>query len=100
MAAETIIEFIIAIIGLIILHEFGHLIACKLFGVEVEEFGLGLPSPKAITLFEAGGPGTALSITLTVKSNVPTVVGVPEIIPVKPLRTRPPGKTPPSKDHV
>ena len=55
MAAETIIEFIIAIIGLIILHEFGHLIACKLFGVEVEEFGLGLPSPKAITLFEAGG---------------------------------------------
>lgn len=55
MTAQTIIEFIIALIALIILHEFGHFIACKLFRVEVEEFGLGLPSPKPILLFEAGG---------------------------------------------
>ena len=55
MTAETIIEFIVAIIALVILHEFGHFLACKLFKVEVEEFGIGLPSPKPIVLFESGG---------------------------------------------
>lgn len=55
MTFETIIEFVIAIIGLVIIHELGHFFACKLFRVEVEEFGLGLPSPKPIKLFEAGG---------------------------------------------
>jgi regulator of sigma E protease len=55
MTVQTIVEFIVAIVGLIILHELGHFIACKLFRVEVEEFGLGLPSPNPITLFEAGG---------------------------------------------
>jgi regulator of sigma E protease len=34
---------------LVILHELGHFITAKLFGVRVEEFGLGLP-PKAKTL--------------------------------------------------
>jgi regulator of sigma E protease len=55
MTVQTIIEFIIALVALIILHEFGHFIACRIFKIEVEEFGLGLPSPKPIVLFESGG---------------------------------------------
>lgn len=55
MTAETIFEFVIALVALIILHEFGHFLACKLFRIQVEEFGIGLPSPKPIVLFEAGG---------------------------------------------
>ena len=36
---------------LVLLHEFGHLIVAKLFGVHVLEFGIGLP-PKALKLFK------------------------------------------------
>lgn len=32
-----------SLIGLIVLHEFGHFILAKRFGVKVEEFGVGLP---------------------------------------------------------
>lgn len=46
--------FIGAIVLLIIIHELGHFLAAKLFGVEVEEFGLGFP-PRALTLFTLGG---------------------------------------------
>lgn len=35
---------------LILLHEFGHYIVAKFFGVKVEEFGIGIP-PKALKLF-------------------------------------------------
>ena len=41
-----IFEIIIAIIALlllVVLHEFGHFILAKKFGVKVEEFGIGLP---------------------------------------------------------
>lgn len=55
MTVQIIIEFIVALVALIIIHEFGHFLACKIFKVEVEEFGLGLPSPKPILLFESGG---------------------------------------------
>jgi regulator of sigma E protease len=55
MTIETILEFVVALVALIILHEFGHFLACKLFKVEVEEFGIGLPSPKPIVMFESGG---------------------------------------------
>ena len=50
-----ILEFIIALVTLVILHEVGHFLACKLFRVEVEEFGIGLPSPNPIVLFQSGG---------------------------------------------
>ncbi|GAH75098.1 unnamed protein product, partial [marine sediment metagenome] len=33
----------ISLIGLIILHEFGHFAIAKKFGVRVEEFGIGYP---------------------------------------------------------
>jgi regulator of sigma E protease len=54
MGPQLILEFAVALIALIVLHELGHFIACRLFKVEVEEFGLGIP-PRAVTLFESGG---------------------------------------------
>ncbi len=50
MGYETILLFIAAIVLLIIIHEFGHFIAARAFGVEVEEFGIGFP-PRALQLF-------------------------------------------------
>ena len=41
----TILIAFISLIGLIILHEFGHFVLAKKFGVKVEEFGIGYP-PK------------------------------------------------------
>ena len=48
-----------------------------------------MPSPA-----EATFGGEAESVTLAVKSNVPTAVGVPEIIPVPESRLRPVGREP------
>jgi regulator of sigma E protease len=42
MISTTIITFISLVI-LIILHEFGHFLLAKRFGVKVEEFGIGYP---------------------------------------------------------
>jgi len=39
----TIIVAFISLIGLIVLHEFGHFVLAKRFGVKVEEFGIGYP---------------------------------------------------------
>jgi regulator of sigma E protease len=52
--AVGLITFVVALVILIILHEFGHFIISRLFKVEVEEFGIGFP-PRARTLFKAGG---------------------------------------------
>ena len=42
----------ILILSLLVLsHELGHFLVAKLFGVHVDEFGIGLP-PKALTLFK------------------------------------------------
>jgi regulator of sigma E protease len=50
MPFATILQFIGALVLLIIIHEFGHYIAARIFGVEVEEFGIGFP-PRALQLF-------------------------------------------------
>lgn len=47
----TLIIFILALSVMIIVHELGHFIAARWAGIEVEEFGLGLPSVKLATLF-------------------------------------------------
>lgn len=39
---------------LVLVHELGHFLVAKLFGVGVEEFGIGLP-PKALSLGKKGG---------------------------------------------
>jgi regulator of sigma E protease len=47
----TWIVFILAFGGMVLIHEFGHFIAARISGIEVDEFGIGLPTPGAITLF-------------------------------------------------
>ena len=47
----TLIIFLFALGGMIFVHELGHFIAARWAGIEVEEFGIGLPSKKLVTLF-------------------------------------------------
>ena len=46
MAVFLLILGILLFIGLVVLHEFGHFLAARRNGVEVEEFGIGFP-PRA-----------------------------------------------------
>ena len=46
--------FIVVIVALIVVHEFGHFVAAKLSGMHVDEFGLGYP-PRAAVIAKAGG---------------------------------------------
>ncbi|MSR71155.1 MAG: hypothetical protein EXS50_00570 [Candidatus Taylorbacteria bacterium] len=39
----TVIIFLIVLATLVLVHEFGHFIVAKKFGIRVDEFGLGLP---------------------------------------------------------
>ncbi len=53
----TVVLFVfglLAFIGLVIVHEWGHFIAARRGGVEVEEFGVGFP-PKALTIKKKRG---------------------------------------------
>ena len=43
--------FILAFGGMVLIHEFGHFIVARWCKIEVEEFGIGLPTPGALTLF-------------------------------------------------
>jgi regulator of sigma E protease len=47
----TWIVFILAFGGMVLIHEFGHYIVARLCNIEVEEFGVGLPTPGALTLW-------------------------------------------------
>jgi len=49
------LTFFLAFCGMVIIHEFGHFIVARLCKIEVEEFGIGLPTPGAITLFRWQG---------------------------------------------
>ena len=49
----SILIFIVVIVALIVVHEFGHFIAAKLSGMRVDEFGLGYP-PRALTFGKIG----------------------------------------------
>jgi regulator of sigma E protease len=49
----SILIFVIVIIALIVVHEFGHFVAAKLSGMRVDEFGLGYP-PRALTIAKRG----------------------------------------------
>lgn len=56
----TAIAFILLLTLLILIHELGHYLMARAFGVEVEEFGFGLP-PKAKKLFRSGGTDFTLN---------------------------------------
>lgn len=43
----TIVSFILVLTVLVLIHELGHYLTAKFFGVKVEEFGFGFP-PRAI----------------------------------------------------
>ncbi len=49
----SIIIFILILGVLIFIHEMGHFIFAKLFGIRVDEFGMGFP-PRAVRLFKKG----------------------------------------------
>lgn len=49
-SALAALIFFLAFAGMILVHELGHFFAARFFGIEVEEFGFGIP-PKALTLF-------------------------------------------------
>ena len=49
-----IIIFLIILVVLILVHEFGHFIVAKRNGIRVDEFGIGFP-PRITTLWEKGG---------------------------------------------
>src|SRR3989344_413894 len=45
--------FVVVIVALIVVHEFGHFLAAKLSGMRVDEFGLGFP-PRAMVIAKKG----------------------------------------------
>ncbi len=49
----SVFIFIVVIVALIVVHEFGHFVAAKLSGMRVDEFGLGYP-PRAMTIAKIG----------------------------------------------
>src|SRR5512147_2001567 len=55
MTALNILIFVLVFGGMVIVHELGHFTAARLVKVEVEEFGIGLPTPGAITLWVTKG---------------------------------------------
>ncbi len=56
----TVILFLIVLVALIVVHEFGHLVAAKLCSMRVDEFGIGYP-PKALTFYRSGGTDYTLN---------------------------------------
>ncbi len=55
MDTLSLVIFIIAFGSMVIIHEFGHFIVARWCGIEVEEFGIGLPTPGAATLWSSKG---------------------------------------------
>ena len=51
----TWLVFILAFGGMVLIHEFGHYIVARWANIEVEEFGVGLPTPGALTLWSNKG---------------------------------------------
>ena len=49
----TLIQFVIFLGLFLFFHEFGHFIVSRLFHIEVEEFGFGLP-PRILRMFRIG----------------------------------------------
>lgn len=56
----TILIVIVILVFLILAHEFGHFVAAKLFGVRVDEFGIGFP-PRAFLFGTFGGTAYTLN---------------------------------------
>jgi len=57
----SVLIYVVILAVLILLHEFGHFYAARRNGIEVEEFGLGLP-PKLISLGRRWGTEFTLNL--------------------------------------
>ena len=56
----SLVIFVAVFAGVVFVHEFGHFLASRLFNVEVEEFGFGLP-PRLVKLFHWKGTDFTLN---------------------------------------
>jgi regulator of sigma E protease len=54
------VPFLSLLVILVVIHEFGHFLAAKAFGIKVLEFGIGFP-PKAVTYLRKGGTDYTLN---------------------------------------
>src|SRR5512147_807942 len=54
------ITFVLVFAGIILLHELGHFVTARWFGIEVEEFGFGFP-PRIVKLFNWKGTDFTLN---------------------------------------
>jgi regulator of sigma E protease len=52
--------FVVVFAGVVLTHEFGHFLVGRLFKVEIDEFGVGLP-PRMLTLFHWKGTAFTLN---------------------------------------
>lgn len=52
--------FALILTPIIFVHELGHFVAARFFGIRVEEFGIGFP-PRAVKLFERNGTTYSLN---------------------------------------
>ena len=59
--ALSLVEFLLALSVLLLMHELGHYLVGKLFGIQAEEFGFGYP-PKLVKLFSLGGTDFTLNL--------------------------------------
>lgn len=50
----SVIAFLVILSGLVLLHELGHFVVARLFGVKADEFGFGFP-PRAIGFVKENG---------------------------------------------
>lgn len=67
------IVFVLVFAGVVLIHEFGHFIVARLFKIEVEEFGFGLP-PRALTLYRQKG---YLLLKSGKRIEIPSDIGLP-----------------------
>ena len=56
----TILQFVVVFGLLLLVHETGHFIMCRIAKVPVEEYGIGLP-PRIVTLFHWQGTAFTLN---------------------------------------
>ncbi len=58
----SVIAFLVILSGLVLLHELGHFIVARIFGVKADEFGFGFP-PRAIGFVKENGKWKLVSRT-------------------------------------
>ncbi|MGC8857442.1 MAG: site-2 protease family protein, partial [Anaerolineae bacterium] len=69
----SMIVFVLVFAGVILIHELGHFLVARLFKIEVEEFGFGLP-PRALTLYRQKG---YLLLKSGKRIEIPAEIGLP-----------------------